>query len=221
MPSLLINRWSAGIRQWRYWASQRWAVALHRPIFDADAGTDDPSTAVDSSGEVDFDVFFMQFEQPLYGYIRRVVASQEIAVDIVQETFVRAWSHFAVIRRYQRPQAWLYRVATHLALSQRRDQHTIAFTEMQVSNGAAGVGTEDRWTDPLDLEGQTVARDTINQILQSLPARQRAALLLRAVYGLSFAEVAAALGVTPVAARKLLSRAREQFRTLFTAQQRE
>ena len=73
----------------------------------------------------DFDAFFARHEHALYGYLRRLLPSDEVAVEIAQETFFRAWIHFAKIQHYDRPHAWLYRVATNLALGVlRRHQPT-------------------------------------------------------------------------------------------------
>jgi RNA polymerase sigma-70 factor (ECF subfamily) len=55
----------------------------------------------------------------------------------------------------------------------------------------------------------------VRQVLLQLPPRRRAALVLREVYGLSTAEVGAALGMSETAVRMAISRAREQFRALY------
>ncbi|HEX8983515.1 MAG TPA: RNA polymerase sigma factor, partial [Ktedonobacterales bacterium] len=60
-----------------------------------------------------FDEFYTRHEQALYGYLRRLTASHEVAVELAQESFVRAWRHFDRIADYDRPEAWLFRVATN------------------------------------------------------------------------------------------------------------
>ncbi|HEX5571799.1 MAG TPA: sigma factor-like helix-turn-helix DNA-binding protein, partial [Ktedonobacterales bacterium] len=62
---------------------------------------------------------------------------------------------------------------------------------------------------------RVVERDLVRAALDTLPARRRAALILREVYGLTGAEVARALGMSEAAARMTLSRAREQFRAAY------
>ena len=49
-----------------------------------------------------FDQFYSRHEQPLYGYLRRLLSSHEIAVEIAQETFFRAWRHFDALSAYER-----------------------------------------------------------------------------------------------------------------------
>jgi RNA polymerase sigma-70 factor (ECF subfamily) len=57
--------------------------------------------------------------------------------------------------------------------------------------------------------------EVVRQVLLRLPPKRRAALVLREVYGLSTGEVGAALGMSETAVRMAISRAREQFRTLY------
>jgi RNA polymerase sigma-70 factor (ECF subfamily) len=170
-----------------------------------------------------FDHFYTRHEQPLYGYLRRLLPSHEIAVEVAQETFFRAWRHFDILSAYERPEAWLYRVATNLAISHLRRRRPQSFssllTRAHTDDADEWVGA-DHIASPLDMEGQTAERDTIERALRALPERQRAALLLAAVQGLATDEVASVLGVTPDNARKILSRARERFRSLYDEAQR-
>ncbi|HLZ22669.1 MAG TPA: sigma factor, partial [Ktedonobacterales bacterium] len=52
-----------------------------------------------------FEAFFQRHEQPLYGYLRRMLPTHEIAVEVAQEAFFRAWTHFEEVRAYERPEA--------------------------------------------------------------------------------------------------------------------
>lgn len=160
-------------------------------------------------------------EQPLYGYLRRLLPSDDLAQEIALEAFFRAWSHFETIREYERPEAWLYRVATNLALSHLRRRQPLSFSHAFSRASASVDGDEtaddEILADPLDVERQALERDAINRALRLMPERQRAALLLRAVHGFTSEEVADALGVTVQNARQILSRGRERFRRLYYA----
>jgi len=189
------------------------------------AGVNAPGSATPAPGLALFDQFYSRHEQPLYGYLRRLLPSHEIALEIAQETFFRAWRHFDALSAYERPEAWLYRVATNLAISQLRRRRSLSFSSVaaHVRSGSADaeelVGA-DLIASPFDLESQTAERDTIDGVLRALPERQRAALLLAATQGLTTSEIAAALDVSPDNARKILSRARERFRQLYDEAQR-
>lgn len=173
----------------------------------------------------EFDAFFTRFEQPLYGYLRRMVPSDEVAMELAQEAFFRAWKRFAEVRAYDRPDAWLYRVATNLAISYLRRRRPLSFSQLfaRTNEGEGSDAQEEMlpFADPHDLEGRVVERDAIACVLQRLSERQRAALLLRTVQGFSCEEIATTLGITVTNARQTLSRARERFRMLYEATQRE
>jgi RNA polymerase sigma-70 factor, ECF subfamily len=173
------------------------------------------------SADPAFDAFFQQHEQPLYGYLRRLLPTHEIALEVAQEAFFRAWTHFEKVRAYERPEAWLYRVATNLAISQLRQRHPMSFAQAFRRAGGeeedGDSGEEDALADPLDIEGDAAARDLITRVLLRLPERQRAVLLLRAVHDFSGEEIAEMLGISLANARQILSRGRERFRQLCEA----
>lgn len=215
------NAWWGRAQRFRSW----WHARLERASEPLDLHLNDspplpqtPHLAPAIGEDPAFARLFTDFEQPLYGYVRRMVANDEIAIDVTQETFFRAWQHFTTLRTYTRPQAWLYRVATHLALNLRRER-TIPFSRFferrQSDDDETLPGMQ--IADALDLEAQTVARDVIARALAALPERDRAMLLLRAVHDLTFNEIGAALDLSESATRKALSRARERFRNALLA----
>jgi RNA polymerase sigma-70 factor, ECF subfamily len=187
----------------------------------------EPVIARQPAGAIDpnlpeFDAFFAKFEQPLFGYLLRMVPSQEIALELAQETFFRAWQHFAELQVYDRPEAWLYRVATNLAISHLRRKKSLCFAQLFRHGGNEGDQSDasiecEFLADPFDMEQQTADRVLIEQTLQQLAERQRAALLLRAVYGLSCQEISETLGISVANVRQTLSRARDRFRKLYLA----
>jgi DNA-directed RNA polymerase specialized sigma24 family protein len=71
-----------------------------------------------------FDALFERWERDVFGYLWRVTGDRQLASDLCQETFLRAWQHFDTLRAYEQPRGWLLRVATNLALNRRRRVHT-------------------------------------------------------------------------------------------------
>lgn len=156
------------------------------------------------SAEESFDTLFAQCERQVYGYLWRITGDRHLASDLCQETFLRGWQHFDTIRTYESPLGWLLRVATNLALNSRRRRDTRVGLPMSLNEALSPAVSDPAW--------QIAERDAVHATLLALPANMRAALVLREVYGLSFQEVARALGITHAAAKMTLSRAREQFR---------
>ncbi len=90
----------------------------------------------------EFEAFVHQFERAILNYLWRLTGDEPSAYDLTQEVFLRAWHHFATIRRYEQPHSWLYRVATNLALthnSNRRRQAAPISSMSALSNDAPGA----------------------------------------------------------------------------------
>jgi len=149
-----------------------------------------------------------------------MVPCTDVALELSQEAFFRAWQHFPELQIYDRPEAWLYRVATNLAISYIRRKKALSFAQLYRYSsdggepGDSGVDPE-LLADSLDLEQQTAEKMMIEQTLQQLAQRQRAALVLRSVYGLSCQEISATMGMSVANVRQTLSRGRARFRKLY------
>jgi RNA polymerase sigma-70 factor (ECF subfamily) len=164
-----------------------------------------------------FEAFFREHERAIFTYLYRVTGDEQTAYDLSQETFVRAWQRYERIRGYERPAAWLFHVATNLALNERRNRASAIRNAAALDAEHEPATSDNAWR----RAERAAERDAIREALAALPARQRAALVLREVQGFSGEEVAAALGVSLAAAKMLLSRAREQFRRHYRSAEEE
>lgn len=166
--------------------------------------------ALRAGDESAFDALFRRWSGPLLRYVERMVRDAAAAEELVQESFLRL--HRAR-ERYQ-PEArfstWLYTIATRLALNELRrprHQHPHRSADEDEDTGA-----------PLVLASGTPRADdvvharrvgaSVEQALAALPERQRAALWLSAVEGLSYAEIAASLETSEKSVKALVHRAR-------------
>jgi RNA polymerase sigma-70 factor, ECF subfamily len=174
------------------------------------AGPRPVDAAQESASEADeFESLVRRFERRTLNYLWRMTGEEQSAYDLTQEVFLRAWRHFDAISQYEQPLSWLFRVATNLALthnSSRKRQATQMSVIAALPNDAPGA------SDPARRFAES---ELVRQILLRLPPKRRAALVLREVYGLSTAEVGEVLGMSETAVRMAISRAREQFRTLY------
>jgi RNA polymerase sigma-70 factor (ECF subfamily) len=153
-----------------------------------------------------FDALFERWARPLFRYLERMVRDPGAAEELVQEAFLRV---YRARERYEpdaRFSTWLYRIATNLALNElrrprRRDPHE-SLDGPQSPELAAGLPATD---EVADARRRT---ERLEVALAELPERQRAALWLSAVEGLSYAEVADSLEVSESAVKALVHRAR-------------
>jgi RNA polymerase sigma-70 factor (ECF subfamily) len=166
--------------------------------------------ALGAGDESAFDALFARWSGPLLRYLERIVRDAASAEELVQETFLRL---YRARERYQpdaRFSTWLYTIATRLALNElRRPRHRSPHrsTDQQDDDGNALVLASDAPRAD-DVAHARRVGDSVEHALAALPERQRAALWLSAVEGLSYAEVAASLETSEKSVKALVHRAR-------------
>jgi RNA polymerase sigma-70 factor (TIGR02960 family) len=153
----------------------------------------------------------------LHVHCYRMLGSFEEAEDLVQETFLRAWRARDRVGPGDNVRAWLYKIATNACLDTLRARSRRTGTLKSFADVPWLQPYPDRLLDeiaPSDEEPDAVAvaRETIAlayvAVIQLLPPRQRAVLILRDVLEWSASETAAALEISVAAANSALQRAR-------------
>src|SRR4051794_21380387 len=149
-----------------------------------------------------FEAIVQRYSRPLLRYCSRLLPAAR-AEDAVQQAFLSAHRaiHAGDAELNLRP--WLYRIAHNSSLNLLRQN---GFDHDQVSEEIDGVETP-----PQAFERGERLR-TVVAAVQELPDRQRDAIVLQAVEGRSYDEIATELGVSDGAVRQLLNRARTTLR---------
>jgi RNA polymerase sigma-70 factor, ECF subfamily len=161
------------------------------------------------------------FRAELIAHCYRMLGSVHDAEDLVQETYVRGWRGYESLQERAALRSWLYRIATNECL---RALENRARRVLPAGLGAGSTdadallddGSAHLWLEPLPdaltPETAVTAKQSVRlamaTALQDLPARQRAALILRDVVRFSAVEVAELLDTTPAAVNSALQRAR-------------
>ena len=161
------------------------------------------SSAIDVRAEIE--VLFSLHHGEIYAYLARMVREPELAADLAQDTFVKAYRAYDSLEDRDHARAWLYQIAHRVALDEFRRRKIIRFLPWTGESRGAAPSAEH-----LALEGRFSG--DMERALRKMPERQRSALLLAELHDLTGLELAAALGVSHVAARALLTRARESLR---------
>jgi RNA polymerase sigma-70 factor (ECF subfamily) len=152
-----------------------------------------------------FETLIENYHDEIYGYIWRLLDSATNAdsaveaQDLTQEVFLRAYKAFERLRPDSNYRAWLYKIATHCAYTtlkrgQRRIQHSAPLEDEQEDLADTGP-----LPDQQAAQHETLA--AIRRIITALPAKQQAAVMLRHVQGLNYAEIATALDCSEDSAR--------------------
>lgn len=148
---------------------------------------------------------FARHHAEIHAYLSRMLRDPELAADLTQDAFVRAYRAWADLDDPAKSRAWLYQIAHRVALDEIRRRKIIRFVPWS-GESRGSVPSAER----LVLESRLSAE--LERALARIPERQRAALLLAEVHDLNGLELAAAMGTSHVAARALLTRARESLR---------
>lgn len=159
------------------------------------------------------DAAFEAYHNELYGFLRRSTRDDEAAKDLVQDAYLRLTREVEAGRVPDHVRAWLYRVASNLAVSRARRRATVV--DWIVRHGRREVEVEDLSPETAVLDRERSS--ALEEVLATLPADARIALLLSAE-GFSGEEIAATIGRTHVATRALLCRARVRARLLIEQQ---
>jgi RNA polymerase sigma-70 factor, ECF subfamily len=168
-----------------------------------------------------FEELVLRYQDRLMTILRHLLGREEQAEDLAQEVFLRVYRS----RKNYEPSAkfatWFFTIANNVVLNamrsrSRRHEHTITSHE----SGPLGARPLDVLASakssqmPARLLDKAEMRDVVRMALDSIPERQRLALLLCKFEGLSYADIAAALDLTPQAVKSLLSRARINLREI-------
>ena len=154
---------------------------------------------------------FAAHHNEIYAYLIRMLRDPELAADLTQDAFVKAYKNYNTLEKSENARAWLYQIAHRVALDHIRRQKIIRFMPWTGESHGSAPSTE-RLVMDAHLSGD------LQRALARIPERQRAALLLAEIHDLTGLELAAALGVSHVAARALLTRARESLRQALAAE---
>ena len=184
--------------------------------------------ALRAGDELAFQRLTDRYRRELLVHCYRMLGSYHDAEEALQETLLRAWRGLDSFQGRSALRPWLYRIATNAcldAIASRRRRALPNATHPAGQNGEPVPApiTEPLWIEPLpdnliDLrpavnpEAHYDARESVTlaflATLQTLPARQRAALILREVLGWSASEVADLLETSVAAVNSALRRAR-------------
>lgn len=167
---------------------------------------DAPTEAIErlpaSDTPVDFEAMFHAQYGRVARAISRVIRDPARAEELAVEVFLK-WTRHPQAHGDHAP-GWLYRTAVRMALDElRRQSRRARFERLVQFVGAAPT--------PEDLQVTRDDCERVRGVLGALPRRQAELLLLRHE-GLSYEEVAAALGLNPASVGTLLIRAQQAFR---------
>ena len=155
------------------------------------------------SGDLDaFDQLMRANEKQVLGTALRLLGSLEDAQDAAQETFLRLYKSLNRLPDVQEIRSWLYRVTVNVCNDMHRARRRRAWEPLSGPEPASSQ------PDPELAWAYQERGKLVERALETLPEKERAAVVLRDMQGLSTREVAAILGSSEVTVRSQISVAR-------------
>jgi RNA polymerase sigma-70 factor (TIGR02960 family) len=180
--------------------------------------------------EAEFTELAERHRRELHVHCYRMLGSFEEAEDLVQETLLRAWRGRERLERPEWFRAWLYKIATNACLDAiKRDGRRVpslgSFRDVPWLQPYPDQLLEELAPPAEQPDAAVVERETIEltflAVMQLLPPRQRAVLVLRDVLDWPASEVAELLEIGVAAVNSALQRARATLREQLPAGRRE
>jgi RNA polymerase sigma-70 factor, ECF subfamily len=161
-----------------------------------------------------FESLLRKHRGPMIHHLHRLVRNEAVAEELAQEVFLRVYRS----REHYRPSAkfttWLFRIGTHLALNWIRDgrkEKSHASLDEETVRGAGMQVADGRKTAEQALLYDVKLRE-VRRAIHSLPAKQRAAVMMHKYRDMEYAGIASTFGCTEAAVKSLLFRAYEALR---------
>jgi RNA polymerase sigma-70 factor, ECF subfamily len=171
-------------------------------------------------GEVEpFSLLVTRYQDRIYNLAFRLLERPEDALDVAQETFIRAYESLARFDTRRPLAPWLFRIATNLCyglLRKRRPEVSFETVEEGEADASLRAGSADFAGDPLQQVLKAARDEQIQQAVLALPEPYRTAVLLRYQEELSYEAIATALEMPVGTVKTCLHRARQRLRKLLT-----
>lgn len=184
-------------------------------------GRDDAALVVAAVGGDNraFTEIMRKHKNAVYRFVRQYVGDADEAYDLVQETFVAAWSALSGFDEAKPLSAWLRRIALNKCRdwSRRRKVRRFFFAAVSIDSSSQEIASPA----PTDDSAQDIQLATLDASLAALPQSLKEPLLLTLFEGLSHKEAARVLNVSPKAIETRIYRARQILAQQLTTPQTE
>ena len=166
--------------------------------------------------EAAFERLVHAYSDRVHGLLTRFLGPVPEREDLTQEVFLRLVRAREAYRPTARFSTWLYRIVFNLAANERDKLRLRRTASLDAggedSPGGAPEPSDESGPTPYEAIARASERDTVQAAVESLPERQRMALVLAKFEGLPYAEIGEVLGLSEQGVKSLIHRARESLR---------
>jgi RNA polymerase sigma-70 factor (ECF subfamily) len=178
----------------------------------------DPDTAlmlkVSAGDAPSFELLLSRHRAQVVNHLYRLVHNRDIAEELAQEVFIRVYRSRSTYQPEAKFTTWLFRITTNIALNWRRDtrRETLHLRLDDEIRGSRKKELLDREPLAEELLLKEQRASEIRSVVETLPPKQLAAVLMHKYEGMEYVEIAETLQCTIPALKSLLFRAYETLR---------
>lgn len=174
-----------------------------------------------AGSEEAFGWLISRYQQPLYSLIYRILPNPGDAADVTQEVFVKVFRGIAHFHGEASLRTWIYRIALHEALNQRRwwsrhRRQEIAIETDEDQYPSGGEFLIDQHESPFEAAAQAEVTARVEAALREVPEPFRTVVVLRDIEGFGYEEIAEFLDVNLGTVKSRLMRGRGHLKNRLT-----
>jgi RNA polymerase sigma-70 factor (ECF subfamily) len=175
-------------------------------------------TALSRGSEDAYEILIQRYQQPVYSLVCRLMNDPADAPDIVQEVFLKIFRNIGAFRGNSSLKTWIYRIAVNEAYNHRRwfcrhQRQEVAFNSDEGTVNCTG-GMADPGRSPFEQAADRETRALVEQALEKLNPKFRAAVVLRDIEDLNYEDIATVLDVSLGTVKSRIMRGREGLRRI-------
>ncbi len=163
------------------------------------------SHILDGDGE-QYAALIDRYKNGVYRHCYAIVRDEEMAQDITQETFIKAYVQLRQYNSAYRFSTWLYKIASNHALSEMRKHQPRPFEDNEIERIVSSLPPTDR----------AALHRELHEAIRKLPSQQRKVLELRYWNGLSYNAIAHQMGTTANNIKSWMHRAKKQLKEMLS-----
>jgi RNA polymerase sigma-70 factor, ECF subfamily len=175
-------------------------------------------SALSLGAEDAYEILIQRYQQPVYSLVCRLMNDPGDAPDIVQEVFLKVFRNIGAFRGNSSLKTWIYRIAVNEAYNHRRwfcrhQRKEVALGPEDGTPNCAG-SRSDPGRSPFEQAADRETRALVEQALEKLNPKFRAAVVLRDIEDMNYDDIAAVLDVSLGTVKSRIMRGREALRKI-------
>lgn len=174
--------------------------------------------ALRSGEESAYETLIIQYQQPVYSLVCRLMNDPSDAADVVQEVFLKIFRNIRLFRANSSLKTWIYRIAVNEAYNHRRwfsrHQRLEVALAREDSLPSFEESIRDTGRSPFELAADQETLLLIEDALTKVNPKFRAAVVLRDIEDLSYEEIAEVLEISLGTVKSRILRGREALRNV-------